>query len=155
MELTVSKTQHEYNNIVGMLDYLSLQGAPRQLMLDVWSLIQVFDDAEDGDAIDSIELDRAMWAALVGLPSNEFFVQYRKELTGIIAVQILKWRAATQAEALNAADERSFLWRAGYFDILMFVYALVHGKDIASRNAMDVMSRYDETYEEYKKEFIK
>jgi hypothetical protein len=152
--MTETKTQFEYNSINGMLDYLGIQAEPRQLMLDIWALFQVFDDAEDGDQIDKEELDRALWASLVSMPSNEFFVRFRKELAGIISVQIFKWRAANQAEQSGNADERSFVWRAGYFDILMYVYALVHGKDKATVNASDVMGRYIETFKEYKKEFI-
>lgn len=148
-----TKTQKEFRNINEMLDYLNLQGDARRLMLDLWSLIQVFDDAEDGSRIDKEELDRALWAAFVSLPTNEFFVANRGALGGIISVQIFKWRAANQAETTGRADERSFVWRAGYFDILMYVFALVYGKDIASKSASDVMGRYIETFKDYKKEF--
>jgi hypothetical protein len=151
--MTETKTQFEFRSINEMLDYLNLHGEPRQLMLDIWALFQVFDDAEDGDHIDKEELDRALWASLVRMPSNDFFAQYRKEIASVISVQILKWRAANQAELSGNADERSFVWRAGYFDILMYVYALVYGKDTATLNASDVMGRYIETFEEYKKEF--
>lgn len=148
-----NKTQKEYRSINQMLDYLNLQGDARRLMLDLWSLIQVFDDAEDGGKIDKEELDRALWAAFVSLPTNEFFVANRHALGGIISVQIFKWRAANQAERSGKADEKSFVWRAGYFDILMYVFALVYGKDIASKSASDVMGRYIETFDDYKKEF--
>jgi hypothetical protein len=151
--MTKNKTQLEYANINRMLDYLNLHGDARRLMLDIWSLIQVFDDAEDGSKIDKEELDRALWAAFVLLPTNEFYVANRGALGGIISVQILKWKAANQVETTGKADEKSFIWRAGYFDILMYVYALVYGKENASIRAADVMGRYCETYEEYKKEF--
>jgi hypothetical protein len=150
---SLTKTQFEYNSINEMLDYLKIQGEPRQLMLDIWALFQVFDDAEDGDQIDKEELDRALWAALVSMPSNDFFMRFRKELASIISVQILKWRAANQAEEAGKADERSFVWRAGYFDILMYVYALMFGTAQATANASDVLGRYIETFKDYKKEF--
>ncbi len=149
----MTKTQFEYDNIIKMLNYLNLQGDARRLMLDLWSLIQVFDDAEDGSKIDKEELDRALWAAFVSLPTNELFVANRSALGGIISVQIFKWRAANQVEKDGKADEKSFIWRAGYFDILMYVFALVYGKDIASKSASDVMGRYIETFDDYKKEF--
>jgi hypothetical protein len=149
-----TKTQFEYDNIIGMLNYLNLHGDARRLMLDIWSLIQVFDDVEDGAKVDKEELDRALWAAFVMLPTNEFYVANRFALGGIISVQILKWRAANQVETTGKADEKSFGWRAGYFDILMYVYALVFGKEAASMNASNVMGRYNETFEDYKKEFI-
>jgi DNA-binding FadR family transcriptional regulator len=149
----MNKTQSEYKSINEMLDYLNLQGAARALMLDIWALFQVFDDIEDGDKVDATEFDRALWAALVTLPSNEIYVRFSKEISSVMAVQIFKWRAATQAETSGNADERSFVWRAGYFDILMYVYGLVYGRDIATQKAADVMGRYIEKYNEYIKEF--
>lgn len=137
-----------------MLDYLSMVGPAREFMLDLWVLIQVFDDIEDGGECDTFEVDRALWAALVNFPTNEFYVANRHAISGVMATQILKWKAATQAENKGQADERSYMWRAGYFDILMYVYALLYGRIAAQERAQDIMSRYNETFEFYAAEFI-
>lgn len=136
-----------------MLGYLEIYDSPRQFMLSIWSLIQVFDDIHDGDSVDEKEFNSAMWSAFIYLPTNDFYRQNGSALASVISTQIFKWRAANHAEKEGLANEQSFMWRAGYFDILMLVYSLVYGVDRAQADAYKVMNCYIETIDQYYEEF--
>lgn len=124
-------------------------------LLDLWSVIQVFDDAVDGDAVTHPAGESAVWAALVSLPGNPFYVAHAAALQAALAAAVLKWTAANAVEASGAADARSFMWRAGYYDVVLLVVLLCHGHNTASRLAPVVMQMYGETYEDYCKEFAR
>jgi hypothetical protein len=66
---------------------------------------------------------------------------------------ILKWQASDTAERNQQADAKSFVWRAGYYDLVLMTVSLVHGPVPATQNAHLVMALYGETYEDYMKEF--
>jgi hypothetical protein len=66
---------------------------------------------------------------------------------------ILKWQASDQAERAGKADAKSFVWRAGYYDVVLMTVALCHGTQRATEAASQVMELYGETLEDYIKEF--
>jgi hypothetical protein len=66
---------------------------------------------------------------------------------------ILKWQASDKVERVGKHDEVSFVWRAGYYDVVLTVVRLCHGVAIAHQCAADVMRLYGEKYSEYVKEF--
>jgi hypothetical protein len=66
---------------------------------------------------------------------------------------ILKWQASDQAERAGRADARSFMWRAGFYDVVLMAVALCHGSGHATNVASDVMAIYGEKLEDYLKEF--
>jgi hypothetical protein len=43
-------------------------------LLDVWQMIQALDDVADGDDIDRPRLDSTIWASLVTMPANPFYL---------------------------------------------------------------------------------
>ena len=122
-------------------------------LLDVWRAIQVFDDVADGDAVSRDDLDNALWASLVGLQVNPFHIAHGASLVPVLALQILKWQGADTAEQMGEADARSYMWRAGFYDLVLMVVCLVHGPEKAKGAALDVMRMYGETFADYQKEF--
>ena len=122
-------------------------------LCDIFALIQLFDDVADGDEVDRKDLDRVLWASLVGMSCNSFWVQHAEWLRPILALQIIKWQGSDNAERKGKADEKSFVWRAGYYDLVAIVYALIHGKEAAAKDADIIMNLYGEKYEDYKKGF--
>lgn len=120
-------------------------------LLGLWNLVQVLDDAADGDEIDRTDLDRAIWDCLAGLPSNTFYQAHQAWLIPACAQMVLKWMASDLAERKGQADERSYMWRAGYYDILCLVVAIVHGP--SSEKSWLALGMYGETCAEYMKEF--
>lgn len=122
-------------------------------LLDVWQMIQALDDVADGDAIERPRLDNAIWASLVTMPANPFYLANAQALQAGLALLVLKWQASDDAEREDLADARSFMWRAGYYDLVLLVVLLTKGHAGAMKNAMKVMHLYGETLHEYLKEF--
>ena len=122
-------------------------------LLDLWHVIQVWDDVADDDVVARADLDRAIFASLVTLPANPFYLTHAQALAPMLAGLVLKWKAADDAEILGMADERSFMWRAGYYDVILTIVMLVHGGTKAMSVARHIMQLYGEPFAEYRKEF--
>tara|TARA_R110000744_G_C19137723_1_gene537854 strand:+ start:20 stop:553 length:534 start_codon:yes stop_codon:yes gene_type:complete len=136
-----------------LTDMLDLPRDASSWLLGLWDVIQFVDDVADGDDVSRQDLNNALNQMLVAMPSNRFFLTYASELTPVVAVQILKWQASDWAETNNQADERSYMWRAGFYDVVLLVVQLCHGHDVAVDRSFLVMSLYGETMIDYKKEF--
>lgn len=126
-----------------------LPDAAREWLLDVWSICQLLDDAADGDPIGRERAEAAAWVIFVKMPLNPFWVERSAILLPILSVQVLKWRAANEAEAEGAADARSFMWRAGFYDLLLAVAHLCG----VLESPRAVLSLYGETLPAYLAEF--
>lgn len=131
----------------------SLPPAAVEWLISVYDSIQVFDDVADGDPVSRPELDAAIWNTLVGMPSNQFFIQNASALIPAMGTMVLKWQASDKAEREGKADAKSFVWRAGYYDLILLSVQLCHGASAAHRVAHHVMALYGENFEEYLKEF--
>jgi hypothetical protein len=132
---------------------LMLPAPAIEWLLMLYGAIQVFDDVADGDAIERDDLNAAIWNTLVGMSQNTFWIANSQTLTPVVASMILKWQASDQAERSGKADARSFVWRAGYYDVVLMTVALCHGTQRATETAQQVMELYGETLEDYMKEF--
>ena len=132
---------------------LMLPAPAIEWLLMLYGAIQVFDDVADGDAIERDDLNAAIWNTLVGMSQNTFWIANSQTLTPIVASMILKWQASDQAERNGKADARSFVWRAGYYDVVLMTVALCLGTQRATETAQQVMELYGETLEDYMKEF--
>ena len=128
------------------------QPAVEWLMM-VFDAIQVFDDVADGDQVAREDLNATIWNTLVGMHQNTFFIANSAHLTPLLATMILKWQASDTAERNKQADAKSFMWRAGYYDLILMAVSLVHGAGFATVHGHHVMALYGETLEDYLKEF--
>ena len=131
----------------------SLPPAAVEWLISVYDSIQVFDDVADGDPVERSDLDAAIWNTLVGMPSNQFFLQNASALIPALGTMILKWQASDKAEREGKADAKSFVWRAGYYDLVLLAVQLCHGVGAAHKTAHQVMTLYGESFEDYMKEF--
>lgn len=122
-------------------------------LIGMWDAIQFLDDVVDGDVIDRAAQDRAINQLLVALPSNPFFMVNASILLPVVSVQLLKWQASDMAERSGVADAKSYMWRAGYYDLVLMVVQICHGYDAALLAAPSVMTLYGETLAGYLKEF--
>lgn len=125
---------------------LGLPEAAKAWLMDLWNLIQVLDDACDGDKADPEAARRAVRAVFLNMPLNEFYRQYPAILQPVLVLQMLKWEAANAVEAKGLADEKSYVWRAGFYDVVLMVCHLC-GIDGAGHACMEM---YGETYAEYR-----
>ena len=132
---------------------LALPAPAIDWLLMLFGAIQVFDDVADGDPVERDDLNAAIWNTLVGMHQNTFWIANSHSLAPIVATMILKWQASDQAERAGKADAKSFVWRAGYYDVVLMTVALCHGTQQATDKAQQVMELYGETFEDYMKEF--
>ena len=122
-------------------------------LLMLYGAIQVFDDVADGDPVEREDLNAVIWNTLVGMSQNTFWMANSQTLTPVVATMILKWQASDQAERAGKPDAKSFVWRAGYYDVVLMTVALCHGTQQATEKAQQVMELYGEKFDEYLKEF--
>ena len=112
-----------------------------QWLLDLWRVTQMLDDVVDNDPIDREELNSTIFLALVGLPANPFFQAHRINLLPVLATSVLKWQASNFVEQNGSADEKSFVWRSAYYDVVLMVVMLCHGVEKAT-NAADYVKEF-------------
>jgi hypothetical protein len=122
-------------------------------LLDLFHAFQIFDDFADGDKVDRNDLNTLIWNTLVGMQQNPFYAANSYCLSSIVGLNILKWQASDTIERSGSADAKSYVWRAGYYDIVLAVVQLCHGPVFAAQNAHIVLGLYGETYDDYMKEF--
>lgn len=132
---------------------LALPAEATQFLMDVWSCIQLFDDVADGDTVERADLDKVIWITLVGMHANPFFEAKKAALLPVLSTMILKWQASDKAERAGQADAKSYVWRAGYYDLILLTVQLCHGVEVATAFSHVVMQMYGETLGEYLKEF--
>ena len=132
---------------------LMLPESAVQWLLDLFHAFQIFDDFADGDKVDRNDLNILIWNTLVGMQQNPFYAANSYCLSSIVGLNILKWQASDTVERSGNADAKSYVWRAGYYDIVLAVVQLCHGPIFAAQNAHIVLGLYGETYDDYMKEF--
>lgn len=115
----------------------------------LYDSVQVFDDYADGDPVKREDLDKLIWTTLISMPNNRFYKDNSEALWPLIATAILKWQASDTVERNKKANAISFVWRAGYYDIVLMVYAICFGSAKARKDAHVIMSLYGEKFEEY------
>ena len=124
-----------------------------RFLLVVYEAWQVFDDFADGDPVKREDLHATLWNVFVGVPSNPFFQAHSAALVPAMGTGILKWIASDAVERAGQADEVSFVWRAGYYDLVVLVAQLALGPAEAMRLAPSMLKLYGEKYADYRKEF--
>lgn len=134
-------------------DTFRLPPAATDWLLMLFEAAQLFDDCADRDSIKRGELNSVIWATLVAMPANPFYQAHQVQLSTLLGNFILKWQASDIAERKKMHDEVSFVWRAGYYDVVLGVVTLCHGPAVAHDLAINVMQLYGEKYEDYLKEF--
>lgn len=137
-------------------NFVSVFGLPNaavEWLLMLWDAIQVFDDVADGDEVRRDDLDVVIWNTLVGMSQNPFWQANANSLMPVVATMVLKWQASDEAERDGKADAKSYMWRAGYYDVVLMVVTLCHPAKRAKELSRYVMELYGEKFEDYMKEF--
>lgn len=145
-------TEHEANFKIHF-ENMGLSEMAQDFLLLVWRSTQFYDDLADGDNFTRDELDVAIWDHFVGLPTHPFMLQYGHLVAPVLQLLVLKWHGSDQAERANEADARSYMWRAGFYDVLIMVASIDIGPRNTTSIAKDIMHLYGETFKDYKKEF--
>ena len=122
-------------------------------LLSVWDITQFLDDVADDDEVARDDLNEVINHILIHMPGNSFFLQYPSQLLTAVSTMICKWQASDKLERFGSADERTYMWRAGYYDVILTVMILCHGMEKAISHSADILCLYGESFESYKKEF--
>lgn len=147
--------EHEQFLTVHFRDRLDLPPAAVDWLLALWNAIQVLDDVVDKDEVNRADLDRAVLDLLFCMPTNPFFAANAAILAPVVGLAVLKWKAADTAEREGNVTPTSFVWRAGYYDVVLAAVVAVHGPQTTMTIADNIMSLYGEDYNAYLKEFGK
>jgi len=119
-----------------------------------WDAMQTTDDILDGDFEKAKgTAEDMLYNMLVNLPLNDFFITNRATLIPVISNAMLIWKASFTVETLGQADEKSYMWRASFYNVLLETCRIVHGLKWARENAHVVLGIYGESFEDYRKEF--
>lgn len=131
---------------------LSLSDEASDWLIALWEVIQLFDDVADKDPIDRDELDAVIWNTLVGMPLNQFYQRNACTLVPLLGMMVLKWKASDVVERQGEACATSFVWRAGYYDLVLAAVQIEHGAQAAMEIGSAVLKMYGESLEDYMKE---
>jgi len=126
-------------------DTLGLPAEAQEYLLDLWHVIQMLDDVQDGDKASGA--GSVAWAIFSRMPMNQFYRNCMASLQPLLVMQLIKWEAANEAEASGQADARSYMWRAGYYEIVAMACHL------CGLDAKAALGLYGETYAQYREEF--
>jgi len=131
---------------------LALPAPAVEWLMDLWEVVQAFDDWQDGD--EAPQKTMAMWKALVGMPSNPFFQANSALLLPVMSNAFLQWVASDAVEKKQEKSQlpKAYVWRASYYGVVLQVVSVVHGVSNALVAAPSVLGLYGETLESYLKE---
>lgn len=132
---------------------LQLDPAAIDWLMRVYDAIQFLDDVVDGTPIPRAEADRAIWDLLIALPLHPFYRDNLSELSALMSTAILKWQASDRLERDGKAGPVTFVWRAGFYDLVLAAFRICHGPEAAIANAHLVVGLYGDTFQDYQKEF--
>lgn len=122
-------------------------------LIMLWRCIQTFDDYADGDIVEREALDATIWNSLVAMPQNAFFLRHLVELVPLVGMAVLKWQASDRVEREGNATAQSYVWRAGYYELVLAAVRLCHGPAAATAVAHKVLDIYGEKLGDYLAEF--
>ncbi|OED34069.1 hypothetical protein AB832_08180 [Flavobacteriaceae bacterium (ex Bugula neritina AB1)] len=119
------------------------------LMMDLWDVMQAWDDAVDGDPHNHAE---AYKKAMINLPNNPYYIPCN--IPFLVAQAYYNWNTANIFETKKEELEKAYMLRASYYGIIIMVVHTVHGKEEAERIAPYTWRYYDETYKDYHNEML-
>ena len=135
------------------LKRLGLPDDAYEWLLSMWRVIQLLDDVVDKDDISEDDFNNALWDIMLRMPSNSFYRANMDALIPVVALQTAKWQASNAVEKSGLADEKSYMWRAGFYDLVLMVCLLCFGSGINVQKSVDALMTYGESYSEYKEDF--
>jgi hypothetical protein len=89
------------------------------------------------------------------MPQNTFFSRHVTELAPLLGSMVLKWQASDRVEREGNASAQSYVWRAGYYELVLAAVRLCHGPVAAASVAHKVLGMYGEKLDDYLTEFKK
>ncbi len=122
-----------------------------QLLLDIWLVIQAWDDAHDNDLTGN---ELAYKKAMIDLPNNPLYQVC--SVPFLISQLYVDWCAANEFEEKKDKHNlpKAFMLRAGFYRVMTTLIGILEGQDAAAEKAPQVWRCYGEIYEEYEEEIL-
>ena len=136
--------------------FLALEGLPPAAiayLVDVYKIIQIWDDLIDKDCDIKGNVVDTMMLRLMNLPTNPFYLANLSTLQPIMNNCFLQWVASREFEEKKEHLDMAYMLRAGFYGLIGHVYAIVFGVENASAYMADVYRLYGETLEDLEKEY--
>lgn len=119
----------------------------------IHDVAHVWDDLVDKDKqVADLEVGRAFFTALVGIPANPFFRQYSDSLLPVMAASCFNYQIANDFEKSGDREKQiiAHAIRYGVADVLLHVAFIVGGWDwvaevgpeLRARSQKDILSHY-------------
>ena len=135
--------------------FLALKGLPPAAIayiVDVYKIIQIWDDLIDKDCdIEGNDVD-TMMLRLMNLPTNPFYLENLMQLQPVMNSCFLQWMASREFEEKHEHLDMAYMLRAGFYTLIGHVYAIVFGVENAQAYIADVYRLYGETAKELENE---
>ena len=136
--------------------FLALEGLPPAAiayLVDVYRIIQIWDDLIDKDCdIKSKDVD-TMMLRLMNLPMNPFYLANLSTLQPIMNNCFLQWVASREFEEKKEHLDMAYMLRAGFYSLIGQVYAIVFGVENAEAYMAYVYRLYGETLKDLEREY--
>lgn len=146
----MDKAAREKEAITNVIEHFIENEQARRLLLDIWDVVQAWDDAEDGDV--NPQTSRAFRLSNVDLPTNPLYGPFGTAFQ--IQQMYLKWEAANAFERANMPEllHKSYMLRAEYYQLIVNMVCFFEGVEQAALKAPDIWLCYGETYQTYESE---
>jgi hypothetical protein len=153
--MTMNSIHTHTEDLEQQLYSLKLTSDAHQWLVDLFETLQGLDDWYDGDDIPDREKLKVIHNCLVVLSSNPFFLINHSRLHPLINNLILKWCGANDIEEQKDAAQlpKAYMWRAGFYDVVLEVFAIQNGFQAAAMTASRILEMYGESLDSYTKEF--
>jgi hypothetical protein len=117
-------------------------------------MCEVFDDLIDKDKpVTDEDIIRTLFSAMVDIPMNPFFAQYRHQIVPVVITGINAWLDANKLERGSKDDQvLAYVLRDWVIELVMFVIYLTRGRSYLHSVSMDVRSYFNhhETLDQYR-----
>lgn len=140
------------NDLKLALAPLNLSKDANNWLIVVWDIIQAFDDVVDDDKIEKSSVYALIFNCFNGFTNNIFYLQNISTLTTLLNNALMQWIAANNEENNNIRNEKTYMWRAAFYNVVLHVVLLEHGVDFATKHAHEILNIYGEEFNEYKME---
>ncbi len=108
--------------------------AAADLVRSLWQIVELWDDLIDKDAeILDADINAAMYAALITLPRNQFYMQNFQQLNILIEAAIIDWFTANNFERSKSesALRQSYVLRCSLVKVIVAIARIIGGIDLA------------------------
>jgi hypothetical protein len=123
-----------------------------QLSLDIYAVIQTWDDLIDRDnEVSNDDINETFRKLIYTIPTNPFYAAHAHELAPLFHDMMLQWMVANQMEADQKPGdlEKAWMLRAAVYQVFVYISSLAVDAAWAAVAGVDIWRSYGETLEQF------